>query len=183
MVSPALPASSREPLLREARELGIEVEEGHTVEGAAPSLEAYDLALVASGTASLEAAMSGTPPVIAYRFDSLTALAARAVVKTDHIGLPNIVLGRRAFPELLQTEVTPEGIARAAEAVTAEIERAATDCRSVRAAFSIADGSCFGRRMADRVERCCGGEPQRESRDGPGIDASGSGERDTSLEA
>jgi len=183
VVSPALPASSREPLLREAREHGIEVEEGHPVEGAAPTLESYDLALVASGTACLEAAMSGTPPVIAYRFDALTALAARAVVKTAHIGLPNIVLGRRAFPELLQAEVTPEGIARAAQELTAELERAAADCRSVRAAFSIADGTCFGRRMADRVEGCCGGEAQRESRDGTGMDASGAGERDSSLEA
>ncbi len=68
-------------------------------------------ALIASGTATLEAALCGLPHAIAYRCDRLTAAVARQVLLTDHVGLPNIVLGRRAFPEVLQSQVTPERLA------------------------------------------------------------------------
>ncbi len=64
--------------------------------------------LIASGTATLEAALCGLPHVIAYRTDRLTAAVARQVLLTDHVGLPNIVAGRRIVPEVLQDQCTPE---------------------------------------------------------------------------
>ena len=64
--------------------------------------------LIASGTATLEAALSGLPHTIAYRTDRLTAAVARQVLLTDHVGLPNIVADARVVPEVLQEQCTPE---------------------------------------------------------------------------
>ena len=64
--------------------------------------------LIASGTATLEAALSGLPHTIAYRTDRLTAAVARQVLLTDHVGLPNIVANARVVPEVLQEQCTPE---------------------------------------------------------------------------
>ncbi len=83
------------------------------------ALRAADLALLASGTASLEAALLGTPMVIAYRLAPLTmgvvrgAIALR-LIDSDTIGLPNLVLGRRAIPEHIQKRATGSELAAAA---------------------------------------------------------------------
>jgi lipid-A-disaccharide synthase len=70
-------------------------------------------AAVTSGTATLEAALLGCPHVILYRFSLLTYLLAKLVIGRRILGLPNVVLGRSFFPELLQRDVTPENIVRA----------------------------------------------------------------------
>ena len=75
------------------------------------ALRAADFALVASGTATLEAGLIGTPMVIVYRVSHLTAWLARRLLKVPHIGLINIVAGRRIVPELLQEAVTPRAMA------------------------------------------------------------------------
>jgi lipid-A-disaccharide synthase len=69
-------------------------------------------ALIASGTATLEAALCGLPHVLAYRTDRLTAAVARRVVLTDHVGLPNLVLGRRLVPEVLQDQLDAPRLAQ-----------------------------------------------------------------------
>jgi lipid-A-disaccharide synthase len=70
-------------------------------------IAAADLALVKSGTATLECALLGCPMVIAYRLSPLSAAIGRLLVRgVDHIGLPNIVAGRAVVPELIQGEVT-----------------------------------------------------------------------------
>jgi lipid-A-disaccharide synthase len=81
--------------------------------GAMGLLGAFDAALCASGTASLEAALAHAIPVITYRVGVTTELAARALLRTKHIALPNILLGRPAFAELLQREVRADRIALA----------------------------------------------------------------------
>jgi len=75
-------------------------------------LAAADAGLIASGTATLEAALLGCPPVIVYRFSWLTYLLAKLVIGRRTMGLPNVVLGRRAFPELLQREARPAALVR-----------------------------------------------------------------------
>ena len=55
--------------------------------------------------------LAGAGPVVAYRLDPVSYALARRLVKTPHIALPNVLLGRRAFPELLQDAVTPARIA------------------------------------------------------------------------
>ncbi len=80
-------------------------------------MAASDALLVASGTASLEAALIGTPMVIAYRTNALTHAIARRLVRIEHIGLPNIVLGREAVPERVQKDATPERLAADMETI------------------------------------------------------------------
>ena len=57
-------------------------------------MQAADVLLVASGTATLEAALIGTPMVIVYKAHLLTYLLARLVMRVSRIGLPNIIAGR-----------------------------------------------------------------------------------------
>ncbi|MBI4402075.1 MAG: lipid-A-disaccharide synthase [Nitrospirae bacterium] len=71
-------------------------------------MAAADLLLVASGTATLQAAVIGIPMVIVYRVSWLTYWVARWLIRVDCIGLVNIVAGRRIVPELIQHEATPE---------------------------------------------------------------------------
>ena len=81
--------------------------------GAAPCLPAFDAALCASGTAALEAALARAVPVVAYQVDLLTELAARLMLKSKYVALPNVILDRAAFSELLQRDVKPRAIAQA----------------------------------------------------------------------
>jgi len=76
-------------------------------------LLAADAGAVASGTASLEAAVAGLPMVVAYRLQPLSYLLGRLLVRVEHIAMPNLILGRREVPELVQGECTPERIAAA----------------------------------------------------------------------
>jgi lipid-A-disaccharide synthase len=69
-------------------------------------------ALVKSGTTTLEAALAGVPMVIAYRTHPATFWLARRLVDVEHVGLANLVAGRRMAPELLQEEVTPSALAQ-----------------------------------------------------------------------
>lgn len=85
----------------------ISVIEGKTYE----ALMAANLAVVASGTATLETAILGKPMVIAYRVSPLSYWVGRAMVKVDWVGLVNIVAGRKVVPELLQGEARGERIA------------------------------------------------------------------------
>lgn len=70
-------------------------------------------ALVKSGTTTLETALAGVPMVIAYRTHPVTFWLARRLVEVDHIGLANLVAGRRIAPELLQDDATPRALAQA----------------------------------------------------------------------
>ncbi|HYB97954.1 MAG TPA: lipid-A-disaccharide synthase [Candidatus Limnocylindrales bacterium] len=69
-------------------------------------LAASDVALVTSGTATLETALLGCPMVVAYRMSAFTYAIARRLVKVPHIAMPNLLLGRTVVPELIQDEVT-----------------------------------------------------------------------------
>ncbi len=75
-------------------------------------LPRLDLALVCSGTASLEAALAGVPHEIVYRTGALTAFAARRLLKVRHIGLANLVMDRRLVREHVQDEAAPLPLAR-----------------------------------------------------------------------
>jgi lipid-A-disaccharide synthase len=82
------------------------------VRGRTRALQATaDCCAVASGTATLETALFGTPLVVVYRTGALNYAIARRVVKLAHIGLPNIVADTEVAPELLQHELTPGRLA------------------------------------------------------------------------
>jgi lipid-A-disaccharide synthase len=62
-----------------------------------------DAAVIASGSATLEAAILGVPSVVLYKISNLSYLIARMVVHVSHISLPNIIAGREIFPEFVQS--------------------------------------------------------------------------------
>lgn len=74
-------------------------------------MNAADLLIVASGTATLEAGLLGTPMVIVYRLSWLSAALGRILMRVRHLGLINLVLGKEAVPELLQEQASPGRIA------------------------------------------------------------------------
>lgn len=79
------------------------------------ALAACDVTLVASGTATLEAALFKRPMVIAYNMHWLSWQLMRRQRLQPWVGLPNILLQDRAVPELLQEQATPEALAQALE--------------------------------------------------------------------
>jgi lipid-A-disaccharide synthase len=78
------------------------------------ALKAADVGIVASGTATLEAAMSRCPHLIFYRVNALTAWIVRRKLLLPFVGLPNVLAGRFVVPEFLQQDATPANLARAA---------------------------------------------------------------------
>ncbi len=85
-------------------------------------VHAADAALVASGTATVETALLGTPMVIMYRVSRFTFALARLLVRVDFIGMPNLILGRSVFPELIQDDANPEKMAAAIRSVAGRRE-------------------------------------------------------------
>ncbi len=75
------------------------------------ALGAAHVAVVASGTATVEAALAGTPTVIVYRVSPLTFAVGRRLVRVPHVGMANLLAGERVFPELLQDDFTPARLA------------------------------------------------------------------------
>ena len=94
-----------------AAESGIRVVDS----GLHPVLASADIAFVASGTATLEAALCGAPMIVVYRTSDVSHAIARALVKLRWISLVNIVGGEEIVPELLQGAVTAENLERAGE--------------------------------------------------------------------
>ncbi|MFQ6539354.1 MULTISPECIES: lipid-A-disaccharide synthase [Aphanothece] len=96
-------------------------------------LAAADAGLITSGTATLQAALLGCPHVIVYRFSWLTHLLARLITRHRVLGLPNVILGRGVFPELLQQAVSVPNLVGALRGLLAEpaaVSAAVEDLRS-----------------------------------------------------
>jgi len=72
-------------------------------------------ALVASGTATLQSALLGTPLAVVYRTSALNYAIARRVVRIENVGLVNVLLGEAVAPEFVQGRATPEALANAAD--------------------------------------------------------------------
>lgn len=83
----------------------------HRIEGQAyDALSAADCAIVASGTATIEAALLGTPMVVVYRVSPISAFLARPLIRTPYFAMPNLIAGRRIVPELIQDDFTPQAV-------------------------------------------------------------------------
>jgi lipid-A-disaccharide synthase len=111
MVDAARAEAFRAALARHAAGLEVQLLDGRSRE----LLAAADLALVASGTATLETMLVGTPMVVGYRLAPLTMFLLRAfrLVATTRFALPNILAGRAIVPELMQEDCTAEKLAAA----------------------------------------------------------------------
>ena len=82
-----------------------------------------DIAMVASGTATLETALMETPMIIIYKVSAPSYYVGKMVIDVDHIGLVNIIAGKEIVPELIQFEASPEKIAAAVMEILATKER------------------------------------------------------------
>jgi lipid-A-disaccharide synthase len=76
------------------------------------ALAAADVALVCSGTATIEAALLDVPMVVVYRVTALTALLAKPLVRTKFFSMVNLIAGRQVVTELIQEKFTADGAAR-----------------------------------------------------------------------
>jgi lipid-A-disaccharide synthase len=89
---------------------GIEI---HRIDGAAyDSLAAADCAIVASGTATVEAALLGTPMVVVYRVSPLSAFFLRRMIRSPFFAMVNLIAERKIVPELIQDDFTREAVER-----------------------------------------------------------------------
>ena len=89
------------------------------------ALGAADVSLVASGTATLEAALIKRPMVITYKIAPSSWWIGKRLVKLPYVGLPNILAGRLVVPEILQDAATPENLAEALVRLYEDRENAA----------------------------------------------------------
>lgn len=84
------------------------------------AMEAADVVIVASGTATLEAALLKKPMIITYRMPKLSWQLLKRMRLQPYVGLPNILAGKFVVPELLQDDATPDNLAQAALKLVAD---------------------------------------------------------------
>ena len=114
-LAPMLKAAQREDVLRLVQKHGEDLQIS-LVNDARATLFHARASVVASGTATVEAALTGNPFVVVYRVSALTYAIAKRVVKVPHVAMANLIAGKRIVPELIQSDFT-------AEKIVQEIER------------------------------------------------------------
>jgi len=117
------------------------------------------VAMVASGTATIEAALMGCPMVVIYRTTWLTYLLGRMLVQVPHIGMVNIVAGREICPEFIQHAATGSTIAEAVGQLLNDNARWKTMCAELReVATKLGTGERVSERVAEFLLEELGGE-------------------------
>jgi lipid-A-disaccharide synthase len=139
------------------------------LEDRAERFDAYaasSLAIAASGTVSLEAALAGLPLITIYRTGPLTAWLARRLINVPHINLVNLILGRPAVPELLQEDCRPERIAATATRLLEDEDLRQQQRAALAEAITrlgAADGRLPSQRAAARVLEIMADAQQRRA--------------------
>lgn len=106
------------------RTIGLHRAETVVIRGSTHEVMRYaDLLLIASGTATLEAACYGTPSLILYKVGFITWLIGQRLVRVPHIGLVNIIAGKQIVPECIQFDATPARVASEALLLLRDQER------------------------------------------------------------
>jgi len=120
------------------------------------------IALAASGTVTLQCALSGTPTVVFYRTSPVTHAIGKLLVKIPWIAMPNVLSRRRIVPELIQSDAKPERIAEEAGSILGDPARyrsMSADLISLRSAL---EGPGGIRRIAGIALRMAAGEDPAE---------------------
>jgi lipid-A-disaccharide synthase len=134
-VAPTLKDSQVQALAVQAREAGVRV-----VHDARAVLQHARASVVASGTATVEAALIGNPFLVVYRVSRVTYAVAQRVVRVAHIGMVNLIAGRRIVPELVQHDFTASKVVEQLRPLLENDEARATmqsDLRTVGAALRV----------------------------------------------
>jgi len=136
----------------------------HVVEDARAVLSHSRASIVASGTATVEAALIGNPFLAVYRLSPLSYAVASRLVRVQHVAMANLIAGKRVVPELVQNDFTPERVVQALlplladSAVRAQMQHELTEIRNaLRTNFPQAATSMD--RVADWVVRFASQRP------------------------
>jgi len=116
-------------------------------------LASADVALTASGTATVQTALHDTPMVIVYRVSPMSYRLLRRLVKVEAIGMANLIAGERIVPELVQDEFTPEAVAREAVSMLTDPARAARIRDGLARVRARLGGPGASRRAAEAILR------------------------------
>jgi lipid-A-disaccharide synthase len=116
-------------------------------------LASADVALTASGTATVQAALHDTPMVVVYRMAPLSYELARRLVRLDTIGMVNLIAGETIVPELVQEAFTPDAVAREAISMLTDRDRAARIRAGLATVRSRLGGPGASRRAAAAILR------------------------------
>ena len=108
-LAPTLTAEQRAEVLTLVEECGVGFDI-RLVDDARAALFHARASVVASGTATVEAALIGNPFVVVYRLSALTYAIARRVVTVPHVAMANLIAGKRVVPELIQHDFTAQNI-------------------------------------------------------------------------
>jgi lipid-A-disaccharide synthase len=147
--APNLDAGLFEPLRVSGldRSARVRVVEGDT-DGV---LAASDVAILASGTATVQAALHDTPMVIVYRVSPWTYRLGRRLVTVDTFGMVNLIAGQKIVPELIQDAFTPEAVAAEAVSMLTDIARVAQIREGLRDVRGKLGGGGASRRAAKAI--------------------------------
>lgn len=115
-LAPTLNAEQRAHVHQMVRDLGSDLSI-RLVDDARAALFHARASVVASGTATVEAALIGNPFVVVYRVSALTYAIARRVVKVPHVAMANLIAAKRVVPELIQNDFTAANIVEQLEAL------------------------------------------------------------------
>lgn len=116
-------------------------------------LAAADLALTASGTATVQTALHDTPMVVVYRLSPLEYTLGRPFVKLDTFAMVNLIAGERIVPELIQDAFTPVAVADEAVSLLTDTTRAAAMRAALAAVRAKLGGPGGSRRAAESIVR------------------------------
>jgi lipid-A-disaccharide synthase len=116
-------------------------------------LAGADVAVTASGTATVQAALHDTPMVVVYRLSPWTYRLGRRLVKVDTFGMVNLIAGERIVPELIQDDLEPSAVARHVLAILNDPGRAAAIRAGLARVRERLGGSGASRRAAEAVLR------------------------------
>ncbi|MGH9566338.1 MAG: lipid-A-disaccharide synthase [Candidatus Angelobacter sp.] len=92
----------------------------HITDGARATMMLSRASIVASGTATVEAALSGTPFVVVYRLSPLTWIMGRRLVSLNTFAMANLIAEKKVVPELIQADFTPEAVLRELQRIIPE---------------------------------------------------------------
>jgi lipid-A-disaccharide synthase len=127
------------------------------VEGDADAvLASADVALTASGTATVQAALHDVPMVIVYRLSALTFRIVRRLVHVNAIGMVNLIAGEKIVPELVQDQFTPEAVAAEAVSMLTDRSRAAEIRAGLARVRQRLGGPGASRRAAEAILQVAG---------------------------
>ncbi len=121
------------------------------------AMAAADLAIVSSGTATVETALLGKPMIVVYRLSPLTARLAKPLVRTKFFSMVNLIAGRAVVPELIQDDFTSQRLAAEVEKLLSSSQegknRVETMCRGLEDVRRLLGPPGAVERAADEIAR------------------------------